>query len=496
VLLVADSLSYTDMSAAAAKPLLAAPKIWPQVYHRPWAMAAALVIADLCTLSVAVAAGFGAWALVNPLIPPMNNAMLLAPASTIAALAFSGLYPGIGLTAVQHIRRCWRSITLVYLLLTATMFVTRSSVADSRGAFLFSWAFSLILVPLSRWCCGSFLGGRSWWGVPVMVIGAGSTGRAVIRNLKANKILGYRPVACLEDDLHKHGSCEGVPVVGTLSDAKFVAKTYGAQYAIVAIPGMPRERLIWNLRTWSRIFPNIMIVPNLAGVASLWTEPRDLGGVLGLEIRHNLLNPINQRTKRALDIAVSALGLIAVAPLLALCALWIKRVSPSNPFYRQEREGKDGRTLRVLKLRTMYPKADLMLEEHLAADPHAREEWNRFCKLKKDPRILPGVGNFLRKTSLDELPQLWNVLKGEMSLVGPRPFPSYHNRRFDPDFHSLRVQVTPGLTGLWQVSARSDGDLNVQASLDGYYIRNWSLWLDLYILIRTVRTVLAQEGSY
>jgi Undecaprenyl-phosphate galactose phosphotransferase WbaP len=467
-----------------------------QVFHQPFAMAATLVIADLCALSLAVTAGFRLWAMVNPSIPPLNSAMLLAPASTIAALGFSGMYPGIGLTAVQHIRRCWRSISLVYLLLTAAIFVTRTSHTDSRGAFLFSWAFSLILVPVGRWLCGHFLAGRSWWGVPVMVVGAGSTGRAVIRNLRANQILGYCPVACLDDDPRKHGVCEGVPVVGTLSDAEFVSQSHGAQYAIIAIPGMSRERLIWYLRSWSRIFPNILIVPNLAGVASLWTEPRDLGGVLGLEIRHNLLNPVNQRTKRALDIAVSALGLIALAPLLAFCALWIKRVSPTSPFYRQEREGKDGRTLRVLKLRTMYPKAELMLEEHLADDPRAREEWNRFCKLKKDPRILPGVGHFLRKTSLDELPQLWNVLKGEMSLVGPRPFPSYHNRRFDPDFHSLRVQVTPGLTGLWQVSARSNGDLEVQAALDSYYIRNWSLWLDIYILMRTVRTVLSQEGSY
>jgi len=459
-------------------------------------MGAVLVIADLCALSLAVSVGFRAWALVNPAIHPLKNAMLLAPASAIVALAFSGLYPGVGLTAVQHIRRCWRSITLVYLLLTAAMFVTRSLVAGSRGAFLFSWALSLVLVPLSRWSCNHFLAGRSWWGVPVIIVGAGSTGCAVIRNLNANKILGYCPVACLDDDFRKHGVCEGVPVVGTLSSAEFAARIFGAQYAMIAIPEMPRERLIEYLRTWSRIFPNILVVPNLAGIASLWTEPRDLGGVLGLEIRHNLLNPLNQHIKRVLDITVSAVGLIAVAPLIALCALWIKKVSPTSPFYRQEREGKDGRTLKVLKLRTMYPKADLMLEDHLAANPLAREEWNRFCKLKKDPRILPGIGHFLRKTSLDEIPQLWNVLKGEMSLVGPRPFPAYHNRRFDPDVRSLRVQVTPGLTGLWQVSARSNGDLEVQAALDAYYIRNWSLWLDLYILIRTVRTVLAQEGSY
>lgn len=468
----------------------------PQAYHRPLAMAASLAGADLFTLSIAVIAGFRAWALINPRIPALNTAMLLAPASGIAALAYSGLYPGIGLTAVQHIRRCWGSISLVYLLLTAAMFVSKSSVADSRGAFIVSWAFSLVLAPTGRWLCAHFLSARSWWGVPVIVIGLGATGRAVIRNLKSNEILGYRPVACLDDDPRKLGDCEGVPVVGPLSEADTAAKTYGAQYAIVAIPGMVRERLIWYLRGWSRVFPKILIVPNLSGLASLWTEPRDLGGVLGLEIRQNLLNPLNQYIKRALDVSLSILGLVAAAPILAVSALWIKWASPGSPFYRQEREGKDRQSLRVLKLRTMFLDAEATLDAHLNANPQARDEWNRFCKLKNDPRILPGIGHFLRKTSLDELPQLWNVLKGEMSLVGPRPFPAYHNRRFDPDFHALRVQVTPGLTGLWQVSARSDGDLEVQAALDGYYIRNWSLWLDLYILIRTIRTVVSQEGSY
>jgi lipopolysaccharide/colanic/teichoic acid biosynthesis glycosyltransferase len=234
----------------------------------------------------------------------------------------------------------------------------------------------------------------------------------------------------------------------------------------------------------------------LAGINTQWTEPRDLGGITGFETHQKLLEPMSGWIKRIVDVVAASLGLVVAVPLVGLCAVWIRKTSPGNPFYTQEREGRDGTTLRILKLRTMFHNADETLESHLSRNPSAREEWEQFCKLKNDPRILPGVGHFLRKTSLDELPQLWNVLKGEMSLVGPRPFAAYHNSRFDPEFRQLRVQVRPGLTGLWQVSARSDGDLAVQQSLDSYYIRNWSLWLDIYILFRTVRAVLAPHGSY
>jgi Undecaprenyl-phosphate galactose phosphotransferase WbaP len=463
--------------------------------HGPVLASVTLAVFDLAALTLTLAAGYLCWHFVNPQIPTPHPMLLLLPLCTVAEFVYSGHYPGFGTTAVEHIRRNCRGITFIYLLFVAGMFLAKELTAASRGAAVLSWAFSLVAVPAARWAATSLLKSRSCWGVPVVVMGAGDTARAVIRNLRMNQVLGYRPVACLDDDPDKWGDCEGVPVVGPLARACDVGGRLGARHAIVAIPHLERERLVWHLRRWRQHFPRILIVPNLAGIASLWTEPRDLGGLLSLEIHHNLLSPWDQRIKRAVDIAVSSLGLVVAAPVLAFCILRIKLVNSGSAFYTQEREGQEGRTILICKLRTMYPGAERMLREHLAADPGARAEWDRFCKLKRDPRILPGLGHLLRKTSLDELPQLWNVLKGEMSLVGPRPFPEYHNARFDKEFRWVRTRVKPGLTGLWQVSARSDGDLGVQESLDSYYIRNWSLWLDLYILARTVRAVIACQGA-
>ena len=182
-------------------------------------------------------------------------------------------------------------------------------------------------------------------------------------------------------------------------------------------------------------------------------------------------------------------------PLLAMLSITVFVISPGNPFYWQLREGKDGRYFRMLKLRTMYRDAKRRLDVHLAENPGARAEWHKFFKLRDDPRILPGVGNFLRRSSLDELPQVINVLRGEMSLVGPRPFPDYHLEKFSPEFRSLRRSVMPGITGLWQVEARSNGDLTVQEALDTYYIRNWSIWLDIDVMFRTFTAVAQARGA-
>jgi lipopolysaccharide/colanic/teichoic acid biosynthesis glycosyltransferase len=179
---------------------------------------------------------------------------------------------------------------------------------------------------------------------------------------------------------------------------------------------------------------------------------------------------------------------------MVLMAILIKLGSPGPVFFTQERIGINGKRFKIIKFRTMRSDAGEILERRLAEDEELRAEWHANFKLKKDPRIT-GIGAFLRKTSLDELPQLINVLRGEMSLVGPRPLPTYHQQKLSPRVSTLRVRALPGMTGLWQVSGRSALGINAMELWDLYYVRNWSVWLDFTILLRTVPVVLKGDGA-
>jgi Undecaprenyl-phosphate galactose phosphotransferase WbaP len=406
------------------------------------------------------------------------------------------LYSGFAPGPVEELRRAVSGTAFVCLFLTAWSFLLPQNVPLSREFPVLCGISTAILVPLGRALARRLFAVRRWWGVPVVVLGAGKAARMVIERLQKHPEIGVKPVVCFDDDDGKWGACAGVRVAGPLSLAPEIAKTLHIRHALVAMPGVEGRHLLRILERCGSAFPHVMLIPNLAGVASLGVSTRDLGGVLGLELKQNLLIPLNRWVKRFIDIAGAlALGLVA-APIVACAALCIKLTSPGKVFFRQEREGEDGKSLAMPKLRTMHPEAETLLFRVLSESPEVHAEWTCHFKLKKDPRILRGVGPFLRKTSLDELPQLWSVLNGEMSLVGPRPLPGYHLEKFTPQFRALRRRVKPGLTGLWQVSERSNGDLEVQEALDTYYIRNWSLWLDLYILARTVGAVLFPRGAY
>jgi len=412
----------------------------------------------------------------------------------LVVYALAGLYPGIGLSPVEELRRLVLATTLVYLVLGVGTFLFKEGERYSRLVFLMAWAFSVVLVPLARALVKHLFASKRWWGYPVVVLGAGQTGGMVVRVLKRQPGLGLKPVAVLDDDPEKSGALEGVPVVGGVDLAPVLARELGVRHAIVAMPGVPRRQLLDLLERYGNVFPHLVLIPDLFGFSSLWVSARDLGGVLGLEVRQQLLLRGPRVVKRAMDVAGSLFGGLLLSPFLLLLALLIKLDSPGPVFYGHERIGQGGRRFKAWKFRSMVKDADQVLEDYLRKHPELREEWERDRKLKNDPRVTR-IGRILRRTSLDELPQLWNVLKGEMSLVGPRPIVQEELAKYG-ELGVFYLKVKPGMTGLWQVSGRSDTSYRERVELDVYYVRNWSVWLDLYILARTVWVVLFGKGAY
>jgi len=478
--------------STAVQPRLVARSV-PAATLAPWAIFAG----DVVALETAFVLGFAVRRLLSAhFIAGIGLEQTLGVAAGILLLPAInyqiGLYPGYLLGPVERLRRRMLATLAVFGSLVAWDNIVARGVL-SRGVLLATLVFALLLPPLMEAAVRALLIHRQRWGMPVVMLGAGSTGRALAKTLLDEPQLGLRPMAFLDNQLDAwNRMIAGIPVVGPLGLAPdFEGR---AEAAIVSLPDIGKDDATALLRELN--FPRVIVIPDLAGAASLWVTARDLGGALGFEIKKNLMIPRNHLLKSLMDRLI-ALPLFAVSlPVMLLAALWIKLSSRGPAFYRQIREGFGGEPVAVWKLRTMHVDGDRLLEEWLETHPNDRAHWNSHFKLKRDPRVLPVIGRFLRLTSFDELPQLWSVLKGEMSLVGPRPLPYYHLEHFPAEFRKLRTRVLPGLTGLWQVSGRSDGDLKVQEALDSYYIRNWSPWLDLYILARTFAAVVRARGAY
>lgn len=480
------------MSVAAAHDQF----VLPEIKKRSWATIS-LILIDIFALELSLLLGCLTRLVLYNIFPialnrPQYQGLALGILTLPIAYGWVGLYPGYGLSAVQRIRsRVYATATIFVVLLMWNYMLYDGQ--WSRGVLILTLFFALVLTPALEAPLRRMLIRTGICGVPVVILGAGTTGALVAKTLQKERDLGFVLVGMLDDDAAKWGTTvHGVKVLGPLSAAE--AFSTRARVALIAIPRMQRDQLSALVENLS--FPSVILVPDLFGIQSLWITSRDMGGVLGLEVKKNLLVPTNRLIKRTLDLAIALPAFLLSLPLLGVLCLWIRIVSPGSSLFIQEREGKFGRRIRIYKLRTMYTDAEERLSAFLEENPHQKSDWLRFFKLKQDPRILPHLGWFLRRYSLDELPQLWNVIKGDISLVGPRPFPSYHLDSFPDTFRTLRSSVKPGITGLWQVSARSDGDLDIQQSEDTYYIRNWSLWLDLYVLVRTIVTVLSPSGAY
>jgi Undecaprenyl-phosphate galactose phosphotransferase WbaP len=428
---------------------------------------------------------------------PLHDHVALWPLLSVFLIVFSwlGLYRAAGLAPAHELRVLVRGTVGVYLLAASAAYLVRSDETLSRGALLLGAILSMGFLVTIRTAIRAWFSRFPWWGRPVVILGAGLTGDLIVKNLLRQRYLGWRPRAIFDDDPARHGTTlHGIPVVGALDQAGPLARQQSIDTAIVAMPGASIERLRELELANQRTFPNLILLPNFCAYASMWVQPCDFGGILGLHIQRNLLHPWPRLCKRFTDLALCLFGSLFVLPLTALLVVLIRLESPGPAFYSQERIGRDGRRFRAWKFRSMIANAEAVLQDYLAAHPELRDEWERDHKLRNDPRVTR-VGRFLRKTSLDELPQLWNVWIGQMSLVGPRPIVAAEIPKYR-DLFGLYTEVRPGITGLWQVSGRNDTTYDERVNLDASYVRNWSVWLDLWILIRTIRVVLLGKGAY
>jgi Undecaprenyl-phosphate galactose phosphotransferase WbaP len=390
---------------------------------------------------------------------------------------------------VEELRRIQLLLLMLFAAALVVLFLQRQ-VSGSRITFFAAYAVAAVFIPLGRVAARTLLVKLGLWGVPVVIYGDRETVPAASVAMLKDRAMGYIPRAVLSDDFRKGDFVCGLPVLGGLA-----CERCPYPVAVVALPSLERKELIDLLEGPMENYQTILLVPDLKDAPSLWVKPCDLQGILALELQRNLLDPLGSLLKTVVERVLILLTLPLWGPvcLVLMLLLWLQDFH--SPVYAQERIGKKNQRFKAYKLRTMVPDAEAVLQQKLEEDPALKAEWEAHYKLKKDPRITL-IGNILRRTSLDELPQLWCVLIGTMALVGPRPLPAYHHEELLDRTRRLRVKVRPGLTGLWQVSGRSDSGTAGMDQWDTYYVTNWSVWLDLVILAKTVRVVLFGSGAY
>jgi len=461
---------------------------------RPLSMMACLILSDSLALLLSVGLGLG-FRIATGLDVDFFVYLRLAPFLFVFLLTYAaiGLYSGVSLGPAEELRRTTISSGLLFLTLAAATVGIRGANSAITTRLIISLLFSIALVPLFRASVRRWLGAKGWWGYPAVIFGAGGAAGRVAESLERNPELGLRPIAMLDDN-GQDGPPSRLPVVSGDGLLNRVLPSHKDAYAVVVMSGAPHQSLSRMVEEYAPLFSHVLLVPDLPGFSTKWMGTKTVAGLWTIEVRRQGLSPRDQYAKRILDIVACLLAAPFVVPLLLVLAACVKAGSPGPVFYGQKRIGRNGRSFIAWKFRTMVVDSDAALARHLKANPEARREWEENHKLRDDPRVT-AVGRFLRKSSLDELPQLWNVVKGEMSLVGPRPIVEAEVARYGASF-DLYTQIPGGITGLWQVSGRNNTTYQERVMLDEHYVRNWSLWLDLCILFQTFEAVLFRRGAY
>ena len=465
-----------------------------------------IMISDAIALFCCVGAAFLIVNLINPSMINFRSFVYYSAFFPLVLVAFysAGLYPGIMISPSDEVRKMTIISVFFYfgiclsvaflgnkgenLAVAISNFMVRDS--DKWGiclAFIIASIISAIVLPASRESSRHLFGKFQFYGVPAVIYCDGTSADEVVSRLKKRPELAYKPAVIIDSSKTECSLKDGIPVFPDTEEILDTIKKLNIKVAIICGFKGKRRPLITSYRYTINISSH---QENFTSSMQL----RDMGGILGFSATHNLTKNTNLFYKRLIDICLSIVAAVIVIPFSIIIALIIKITSPGPVFYGHKRIGKNGKTIKCWKFRSMYKNSQEMLEKILAEDPVRREEWERDRKFVDDPRVTP-FGKILRKTSLDELPQLWNIFVGEMSFTGPRPVTQDELEKYG-ESTDLILSVTPGLSGMWQISGRSDTGYEERIMLDTYYIQNWSVWLDIWIIIKTVWVVLNGKGAY
>jgi Undecaprenyl-phosphate galactose phosphotransferase WbaP len=404
------------------------------------------------------------------------------------------LYPGISLAPAEELRRFCIGSFMVHGGIILSRYIEKNSWDSVSAALIISCFFSTVILLTARSITHWLLYKIRLGGIPAVIYGSDDTGKLVVDCLLGNTRIGYVPVLILDDDPAGVDEYRGIPVIHDTSIGPEIVKNYRIKMAMMAMSKLDNQKMKHIMNTSVSAFRYSILIPDFFSAANIWMSVRDFGGVLGFVTSNKLKMWWNLKIKRFMDMVFVCAGGIFILPFLLIIALLIKITSPGPVLYRHKRLGMNGKYFYAYKFRSMVIDAHERLQQLLETDAEIKKEWEQNHKLAKDPRIT-GIGRFLRRTSIDEFPQLINILKGEMSLVGPRPIVDEEKEKYGEDFNRI-FSVRPGLTGLWQVSGRSSTDYNTRVAYDTYYLQSWSGWLDLWVMFKTFGAIMHGKGAY
>lgn len=411
-----------------------------------------------------------------------------------------GLYPGIMNSPTEEVKKVFFACALSFTAIILTIFLGDKNevrmadllIKDSEDlaltfAFIISLPTATVGIPGFREFAKHYFSRFHWWGVPAVVYTDGDTANFIIDKLLKNKYLGYHPAVIINSGKFSEDNYKGIPVFAPSPEIHQIIRNHNVKQAVICDYKGDMSEVMKSYRYTITVSKNQTFFTDTQ-------QLKDIAGIIGFASIHNLTFKGNLFLKRLMDVCSILICMPLILPLMLILSFLVKITSKGPVFYGHKRVGKNGKEIKCWKFRSMCINSQEMLEEILATDPVRRAEWEKDRKFLDDPRVTK-FGKFLRKTSLDELPQLFNILFGDMSLVGPRPVTEPELVKYG-EYQAYVLSVSPGLTGMWQVSGRSDTGYEERISFDTYYIQNWSIWLDIWILIKTVWVVLKGKGAY